>query len=64
MKFLDENNSTYSQPFQQLQKEVQQAKDEANDVSKYLDTLKPRLEPLLDTTTDFEEIDTCFEPIM
>jgi len=34
MTFLDDNHSTYSQPFQQLQKDVQQAMDEANEVSR------------------------------
>lgn len=34
MTFLDDNHSTYSQPFQQLQKDVQQAMEEANEVSR------------------------------
>lgn len=39
LKFLEQNKSTYTTPFSKLQKEVQQARIEANNNAKYLNTL-------------------------
>jgi len=39
MKFLSQNKSTYTGPFSKLQKEVQNARIEANDNYKHLNTL-------------------------
>ena len=48
LRFLERSKSTYTDPFIKLQKEVQEAKIEANDNFRFLSTLKELFEQLCD----------------
>ena len=47
LKFLEQNKSTYTQPFSRLQKEVERARDEAIDNDHFLKTLQPWFDMLV-----------------
>jgi dynein heavy chain len=64
IKFLEQNKSTYSSPFEKLKKDVQQARNEANQNFKYLSTLKELFVDLTDTSKDLLELPDLFVPIM
>lgn len=64
LKFLEQNKSTYTGQFSKLQKEVQAARQEANDNSKFLKTLEPLLGELTDEAKEFTEMEPLFVPIM
>ena len=64
LRFLERSKSTYTNPFTKLQKEVQEAKVEANDNFRFLSTLKELFEQLCDQGGDFTTIYELFPPIM
>lgn len=64
MKFLSQNKSTYTGPFSKLQKEVQNARIEANDNYKHLNTLYEKFTELTNGDIEFPEIQDLFTPIM
>jgi len=64
LKFLEQNKSTYTNPFAKLKQEVEKAREEANDTLRFLNTLKPLLEKLTDEGSDFVELVKLFEPMM
>jgi len=64
LKFLEQNKSTYTNPFSRLQKEVEQARDEAIDNDHFLKTLMPYFEQLVSESADFEKLPDCFDGIL
>ena len=64
LKFLEQSKSTYTNAFAKLQKEVQAARNEANDNFKYLQILEPHFLKLTDNSTDFTTLYELFLPIM
>merc|ERR1719265_867171 len=61
LKFLEQNKSTYTNPFSRLQKEVEQAREEANDNVKFLSTLTQRFHGLMSDALDFEQMHTLYD---
>lgn len=61
---MEQNKSTYTNPFGKLQKDVQTARTEANDNYKFLVTLKSLFESLTDETADLNNLSNLFYPIM
>jgi len=61
---LEGNKSTYTNPFSKLQKEVMNARIEANDNFKYLSTLKPWFNKLVDSGKEFNTTHDLYLPIM
>ncbi len=57
LKFLEQNKSTYTNPFSKLQKEVEQARDEATDNDHFLKPLKSLFDNLVSESADFEKLD-------
>jgi len=65
IKFLHGNKSTYTNPFDKLRKEVVKARTEANENSKYLNTLRPLFQKLRDTSGEnFVDTHKLYIPIM
>ncbi|CEL96675.1 unnamed protein product [Vitrella brassicaformis CCMP3155] len=64
LKFLEQSKSTYTNPFAKLHKEVEDAREEANDNVKFLNTLEPWIQNLMEDTAEFTELPKLFEPIM
>jgi dynein heavy chain len=64
LKFLEQNKSTYTSTFSKLQKEVQLARQEANENCKYLRTLKSLFTELMDTGAELVDTQDLFVPIM
>jgi dynein heavy chain len=64
LRFLERSKSTYTNPFTKLQKEVQDARIEANDNVKFLSTLKDLFQELSEDTNEFKTIHELFPPIM
>jgi dynein heavy chain len=64
LKFLEQNKSTYTNPFSKLQKDVEVARDEASDTDHFLKTLKPLFEVLVSESTEFEKLDQHFDAIL
>lgn len=62
IRFLEGNKSTYTTPFAKLQKDVQNARIEANDNNKYLKTLKDLFGTLKEA--EFKSCQETFMPIM
>jgi dynein heavy chain len=63
LKFLEQNKSTYTNPFSKLQREVDYAREDANDNVKFLSTMEPLFTKLGNESTDFHDITDTFEPI-
>ena len=61
---MERSKSTYTNPFGKLKKEVEDARIEANDNTKYLSTLKELFTQLADDTRDFSSLPELFPPIM
>ena len=61
---MEQSKSTYTNAFAKLQKEVQAARNEANDNFKYLQILEPLFSKLVDNGTDFVTLYELFLPIM
>jgi dynein heavy chain len=64
LKFLETNRSTYTSPFSRLQKEVEEAREEANDNCKFLSALAKPIDSLMKDGGDFEAMDKLFDGIM
>lgn len=64
LKFLETNKSTYTAPFSKLQKEVEEAREEANDNVKFLASLTKSIDKLTSDSADFEQLEQLFEPIL
>ncbi|CAD7941439.1 unnamed protein product [Amoebophrya sp. A120] len=64
LKFLEQNKSTYTQPFSRLQKEVEQARDEAIDNDHFLKTLVPFFDVLTNDGADYEKLPNCFDGLL
>jgi len=64
LKFLETNKSTYTAPFSKLQKEVEEAREEANDNVRFLTTLQKSIEKLTSESAEFETIEQHFGPVM
>eukprot|EP00929_Paragymnodinium_shiwhaense_P077081 TRINITY_DN3967_c0_g2_i2.p1 TRINITY_DN3967_c0_g2~~TRINITY_DN3967_c0_g2_i2.p1 ORF type:complete len:4576 (+),score=1729.31 TRINITY_DN3967_c0_g2_i2:93-13820(+) len=64
LKFLESNRSTYTNPFSRLQKEVEEAREEANDNVRYLNTLQKGINDLMKDGVEFETIEKLFDGIM
>ncbi|CAD7939071.1 unnamed protein product [Amoebophrya sp. A25] len=64
LKFLEQNKSTYTNPFSRLQKEVEQARDEAIDNDHFLKTLVPYFDVLTNDGADFEKLPSCFDGLL
>ena len=64
LKFLDQSKSTYCSPFAKLCKDVFQARLEANDNVRYLQTLKTWFDRLSDSTESFPKLMDLFKPIL
>ena len=64
LKFLDQSKSTYCSPFAKLCKDVFQARLEANDNVRYLQTLKKWFDNLSDSTAAFPTLIRLFKPIL
>lgn len=63
LKFLETNKSTYTAPFAKLQKEVEEAREEANDNVRFLGTLNKAIEKLTNESAEFETLESTFEPV-
>jgi len=61
---LEQNKSTYTGPFSKLQKEVQTARQEANENYKYLTTLGELFKELTDQSKELTDISELFVPIL
>ncbi|CAE8644926.1 unnamed protein product [Polarella glacialis] len=59
LRFLEANKSTYVAPFSR--KEVEDAREEANDNVRFLKTLEGHINTLLSETADFDELDRIFD---
>lgn len=64
LKFLEQNKSTFISPFSKLQKEVQIARVEAVENTKYLATLNEQFDELQRGTLELSELQELFYPIM
>jgi len=64
LKFLEVQKSTYVEPFSKLRKEVEEARDEANDNEEFLKTLSKGINALTSDSTDFETLDKHFDAIL
>jgi dynein heavy chain len=64
LRFLEGNKSTYTNPFSKLQKEVMNSRIEANDNFKYLNTLRPWFNKLVDSGKEFNTTHDLYLPIM
>eukprot|EP00928_Gymnodinium_smaydae_P023763 TRINITY_DN1947_c0_g1_i2.p1 TRINITY_DN1947_c0_g1~~TRINITY_DN1947_c0_g1_i2.p1 ORF type:complete len:4562 (+),score=1174.36 TRINITY_DN1947_c0_g1_i2:66-13751(+) len=64
LKFLETNKSTYTNPFSRLQKEVEEAREEANDNKRFLETLQKPITALMNEGGDFELLDKVFEGLL
>lgn len=64
LEFLQQQKSTYINAFTKLQVEVHQARLEANDNHKFLATLKPYIQDLLNKNKDFSDLNDTFLPLM
>ena len=63
LKFLEQNKSTYTNPFSKLQREVDYAREDANDNVKFLQTMDALFQKISNESTDFLELSELFEPI-
>jgi len=63
LKFLEQNKSTYTAPFSKLQKEVQKAREEANENNKYLSTLR-KLFDEMGACSDLSDFSELFVPVI
>lgn len=61
---MDQNKSTYTNPFSKLQKEVHAARQEANENCKYLSTLKDLFDQLLEPSRELPQLAEPFMGIM
>jgi len=64
LKFLEANKSTYTTPFSRLQKEVEEAREEANDNLKFLSTLTKPIQQLASDSIEFEQLDKTFNGVL
>lgn len=64
LRFLERSKSTYTNPFAKLQKEIEQARVEANDNSLFLATLRDSFELFRDTQFEFTKLLEIFAPMM
>lgn len=64
LRFLEDNKSTYTKPFDKIQNQVRQARIEANDNFRYLKSLKQEFIYISEGGKDFIDIQHYFEPIM
>jgi len=64
LKFLELQRSTYVEPFSKLRKEVEEARDEANDNEDFLKTLTKGINALTSDSADFETLDKHFNGIL
>ena len=64
LKFLEQNKSTQTSAFSKLQKEVHIARIEADENSKYLQTLEKHFYKLIDNSLELPEVAEVFVPIM
>ncbi|KAF4665135.1 hypothetical protein FOL47_004778 [Perkinsus chesapeaki] len=64
LSVLEDNKSTYVEPFKKLQNEVEEARDEANDNVKFLSSLTKHFQKLASDSMDFVELDKLFDPIL
>ncbi|CAK0838245.1 unnamed protein product [Prorocentrum cordatum] len=64
LKFLETHKSTYIMPFMRLQKEVEEAREEANDNVRFLATLTKGIDGLMSESADFEQLDKQFEGVL
>jgi dynein heavy chain len=64
LRFLERSKSTYTNPFTKLQKEVQQARIEANDNQCFLSTLKEFFDKFKDPSFEFIRLQEIFAPMM
>ncbi|CAK0818712.1 unnamed protein product [Prorocentrum cordatum] len=64
LKFLETNKSTYTTPFSRLQKEVEEAREEANDNVRFLATLTKDIDKLMNESADFETLDKLFDSVL
>lgn len=64
LRFLETNKSTYTTPFSRLQREVEEAREEANNNVHFLATLAGPIKGLMADNANFEEIDKKFGPLM
>jgi dynein heavy chain len=62
LKFLENSKSTYTAPFSRVQKEVEEAREEAMVNHKFLQTMKDRIEKM--DKAEFETLDTLFDGIL
>jgi dynein heavy chain len=63
LKYLEQNKSTYTTPFSKLQREVDYAREDANDNVKFLKTMEPLFTKLCNESTEFDSLSETFEPI-
>jgi dynein heavy chain len=64
LKFLETNKSTYTTPFSRVQKEVEDAREEANDNVRFLSSLTSKITSLMGDGADFENLDKMFDGIL
>jgi dynein heavy chain len=64
LKFLETNKSTYTTPFQRLQREVDEAREEAKDNVAFLATLNKAIDKLMADGADFEALPEQFDPLL
>lgn len=64
LRFLERSKSTYTNPFTKLQREVYDARVEANENTKFLETLRELFTQLCDDTQEFQNLHELFPPIM
>lgn len=64
MRFLERSKSTYINPFTKLQREVYDARIEANENTKFLETLRDLFGQLCDDSAEFANLHEIFPPIM
>lgn len=64
LRFLERSKSTYTNPFTKLQREVYDARVEANENTKFLETLRDLFAQLCDDTQEFQNLHELFAPIM
>jgi dynein heavy chain len=66
LKNLETNKSTYTNPFSRLQKEVEEAREEANDNCRFLAALQKGITALMSEgqSGDFEVLDKLYEGIL
>lgn len=64
LKFLETNKSTYTTPFSRLQKEVEEAREEATSNVRFLATLQKGIDKLTSESADFETLDKNFDGVL